>query len=208
MTNAIIACETLRDELNLAIQETGCLYPIIWVESDYHNFPDKLRLKLQEEIDKFNNIDNILFAFGSCGNGLVGLKATTAKLIIPKTEDCISMLLSQPGCKYERHKQTYFLTRGWMRGSRSIFHEYTYTLKKYGKETTKMLFEEMLKHYKYLMLIDSGAYNLDSCRDAAGELAHNTNLSLILEEGNIWFLKKLLMGPYDDDFIIIKKDGH
>ena len=32
-----------------------------------------------------------------------------------------------------------------------------------------------------------------------------TNLELIIENGGIWFLKKLLTGPYDDDFSIIQK---
>lgn len=207
MTYAIIACETLRDELNLAMHETGCRYPVIWVESDYHIDPDKLRTKIQQEVDIMEDINTILFAFGCCGNGLVGLRATSADLIIPKTDDCISMVLSEPGKKYERHKQTYFLTRGWMKSSKSILNEYRYTLKKYGKIRTRELYEIMLKHYNYLMLIDTGAYNLDECSGDAKELADNTSLKLIVEKGGIWFLKKLLTGPYDEDFCIMEKNG-
>ncbi len=206
MNYTIIACQMLCDELNMAMYETGCQYPVIWIESDYHIDPDKLRLKLQEEIDKLNNVDNILFAYGCCGNGLIGLRALTAKLIIPKTDDCISMVLSQPGKRYERHKETYFLTRSWMESSKSILNEYLHALKKYGEKRAKRLFELMLKHYNYLMLIDTGAYDLASCSPEAEKLANNTNLKLIVEKGDIWFLKKLLTGPYDDDFCIVEKD--
>ncbi|SFR01085.1 Protein of unknown function [Desulfoscipio geothermicus DSM 3669] len=207
VSDAIIACQTLHDELNLAMHETGCRPPVIWVESDYHNDPNQLRAKLQEEIDSLKNIDNILFVYGCCGNGLVGLKASTANLIIPKTEDCISMVLSRPDEKFERHKQTYFLTKGWMEGSKSIFVEYEHALKRYGEKRTKRLFEVMLKHYHYFMLIDTGAYNLEDCLRKAEELAQNTALELVMAKGDIWFLKKLLTGPYDEDFCVVPKGG-
>lgn len=207
MNYTIIACQTLRDELNLAIHETGCQYPVIWVESDYHIDPEKLRIKLQEEIDALENVGGILFAYGCCGNGLVGLRASSADLIIPKTDDCISMILSQPGEKYQRHKQTYFLTRGWMESSKSIVNEYRHALERYGEKRAKRLFELMLKHYNYLMLIDTGAYNLNECLTRAKELAGNINLELNVEKGDIWFLEKLLTGPYDQDFCIIPKGG-
>ncbi|WP_027363909.1 DUF1638 domain-containing protein [Desulfotruncus alcoholivorax] len=205
MNEVVIACQTLSDELELAMQETGCRFPVIWVESDYHNDPSQLRTKLQEEIDSQRNIDNILLAYGCCGNGLVGLRATGANLIAPRTEDCISMVLSQPGEKFERLKQTYFLTKGWMEGSKSIFVEYDRALKRYGEQRTKRLFDVMLKHYNYFMLIDTGAYNPADCLSKAEGLARNTGLKLVVAKGDIWFLKKLLTGPYDQDFCVIPK---
>ena len=205
MNFAIIACETLRDELNLEIQETGCQYPVIWVSSDYHIDPDKLRLKLQQEIDALANFDSILFAYGSCGNGLVGLRASTANLIIPQTDDCISMILSQPGQKYERHKQTYFLTKGWLEGSKSLAVEHAHTIKRYGEARAKKLFAMMFEHYRYLMLIDTGAYRPEDYFAQVKELGQDLSLEPIVGKGNLWFLKKLLLGPYDQDFCIIPK---
>lgn len=207
MSKAIIACQTIYDELNLAMHETGCHYPVIWVASDYHMDPNLLRTKLQEEIDNLKNVNDILFAYGCCGNGLVGLKASTASLIIPKTEDCISMVLSQPGEKFERQKQTYFLTRGWLEGSKSILAEYEHARKRYGEARAKRLFKFMLKHYHYLMLIDTGAYTLEDCLSKAEELANNTELEVVVAKGGIWLLKKLLTGPYDEDFCVIPKGG-
>lgn len=207
MNYTVIACETLRDELTLASNKTGCQHTVIWVESDYHIDPDKLRSKLQEEIDALENVDGILFAYGCCGNGLVGLRASSADLIIPKTDDCISMVLSQPGKKYQRHKQTYFLTKGWMESSKSIVNEYWHAMERYGEKRAKRLFELMLKHYNYLMLIDTGAYNLNECLSKAQELAGNTNLELKVEKGSTWFMEKLLTGPHDEDFCIIPKGG-
>ncbi|ADG83460.1 hypothetical protein Tfer_1304 [Thermincola ferriacetica] len=205
MNYTIIACETLLDELNLAIRETGCQYPVIWVESEYHIDPNELRKRLQKEIDALTNVDNILFAYGCCGNGLVGLKASTANLIIPKTDDCISMVLSEPGKIFERRKETYFLTKGWMESSKGLLNEYWHTLKRYGEKRAKKIFALMLKHYHHLMLIDTKAYNLEEWLNKARELAQNTHLELAVTEGGIWFLKKLLTGPYDENFCVVKK---
>lgn len=205
MNYAVIACRTLQDELVLAINETGCEYPVIWVDSEYHIDPNKLREKLQQEIDSLKGIDSILFAYGSCGNGLVDLTASTADLIIPKTDDCISMVLSEPGKIFAREKDTYFLTKGWMESSKGLLNEYWQTLKRYGEKRTKRIFELMLGHYQNLMLIDTKAYNLEEWIYQAQELAEKTNLELVTAKGSIWFLKQLLTGPYDENFCIIKQ---
>ncbi|AGL00236.1 DUF1638 domain-containing protein [Desulfoscipio gibsoniae] len=207
MSDVIIACQTLSDELNLAMQQTGVRYPVIWVESDYHNDPNQLRAKLQREIDGLDGVHNVLFAYGCCGSGLVGLKATSANLIIPKTEDCISMVLSRPGEAFIRPKETYFLTKGWMEGSKSIFVEYEHALKRYGETRARRLFDVMLKHYRYFMLIDTGAYHVRGCLDKVQELAQNTGLQTVVAEGGLWFLKQLLTGPYEQDFCVIPKGG-
>lgn len=207
MNKLIIACETLRDELNLAIQETGCHYPIIWVSADYHIDPEKLRAKLQQEIDALSDVDRILLAYGCCGNGLVGLRASTGELIIPRTDDCISMILSRPGQKYERHKQTYFLTKGWLEGSKSIAVEHAHIVKRYGAARAQKLFARMFEHYRYLMLIDTGAYSVQDYFGRVEELGRDLSLEPIIEKGDLWLLKKLLLGPYDQEFCLIPKAG-
>lgn len=205
MKNIIIACQTLNDELNLAINETHCKYPVIWVDSEYHVAPNHLRSKLQQEIDKLRNIDNILLAYGFCGNAVIGLTASTANLIFPKTDDCISMVLSKPGEGFQRMKATYFLTKGWIESSKSLIMEYLNALKRYGEKKTKRIYQLMLKHYNQLMIIDTGAYSVEDYLDEAREIAKIADLDLIIEKGSIWWLKKLLTGPHDKDFCIIKK---
>ncbi|WP_422448860.1 DUF1638 domain-containing protein [Thermoanaerobacterium sp. DL9XJH110] len=205
MKNIIIACQTLMDELNLAINETCRKYPVIWVDSDYHSDPNRLKLKLQQEIDGLADIDNILLAYGFCGNAVIGLTASTANLIFPKTDDCISMVLSKPGEEFQRMKATYFLTKGWIESPKSLMMEYSNALKRYGENRAKRIFRVMLKHYNQLMIIDTGAYRVADYIEKARKIAEITDLDLIVEKGGIWLLKKLLTGPYDDDFCFVKK---
>ncbi|WP_213973725.1 DUF1638 domain-containing protein [Tepidanaerobacter acetatoxydans] len=201
----IIACETIRYELNAAIKETGENIEVIWIDSRYHNDPDGLREKLQQEIDSIKDKKTILLGFGCCGNALVGIKATTADLIIPKTDDCISMMLSKEGEKFERIKKTYFLTKGWIESPKSLVVEYNRALEKYGEKKVQRIFNVMLKNYEYLMLIDTGCYEIDQCIDQTIEISEFTHLELIVNKGDIWLLKKLVTGPHDDDFCLIPK---
>ncbi|MCR4431068.1 MAG: DUF1638 domain-containing protein [Tepidanaerobacteraceae bacterium] len=205
MKNIIIACRTLYDELNLAISNTNCEYPVIWVDSEYHSDPNRLRSKLQQEIDAQDGFDNILLAYGFCGNAILDLKASTANLIFPKTDDCISMLLSRPKEKFERMKATYFLTKGWIESSKSIMKEYLNAVSRYGEKRTRRIFQIMLKHYNKLMLIDTGAYNVEDYREEACKISKIADLEVFTGKGGIWMLEKLVAGPYDDDFIIIEK---
>lgn len=206
MKNIIIACQTIKDELNLAIKETQCKYPVIWIDSSYHLHPGRLRLKLQEEINNLRNFDNILLAYGFCGNAIVGLKASEANLIFPRTDDCISMVLSKDdGYGFRQTKSAYFLTRGWIESPGGIMVDYSNALKRYGEEKTERMFRLMLKQYNKLVVIDTGAYNVVDYIKEAQELARISDLDLVVEKGSIGLLKKLLTGPYDDRFCIIKK---
>lgn len=205
MTYVVIACETLRDELMMAVRETGSSYPVIWIDSIYHVDPGKLRLKLQQEIDSLTGIKHVLLAYGACGNGLVGLKASTADLIIPKTDDCISMFLSKPGKTFIRLKESYFLTKGWMESSKGLWNEYWYTVNRYGEKRARRIFDLMLGNYQNLTLIDTEAYNFEEWKDKAQQLAEKTNLRLTTAKGGIWLLKQLLTGQHDECFSIVKK---
>src|SRR5665648_113029 len=88
-----IACQTIEDEINTINNTLPEPMPIVWVESGLHNVPAQLTKRIQEEIDKISGVENILLLFGYCGNSIDGLVASQAQLVVPKVEDCISLLL-------------------------------------------------------------------------------------------------------------------
>jgi len=203
--NIIIACQTLRDEVEKALQETGINYPVIWIDSGLHNYPDKLRTKLQEQIDRISNVENIILVFGYCGNALSGIYAKTAKLILPQVDDCISLLLGSVARRLELTEETkaYFLTRGWVIYENNILKEYQRCLEKYGQEKAKRIFKSMLVYYKKLMVLDTSAYPLEEVLEKAQEFADNVGLEQQVVSGTLEYLKKLLTGPWDEDFVVL-----
>jgi len=206
MKSIIIACETIQDEVMMAIDKTGIKYPVVWIESGLHNYPEVLRDKLQDQINKITNVDKIYLAFGYCGNALLGVYSKEAKLIVPKVDDCISLLLGSCRIRQELAKEagTYFLTRGWIEHENNIIKEYIRCIEKYGKERADKVIKMMLEHYKYLTLIDTGAYSTIDYLDCSQSFAKNFGLEHRVVSGSINFLKKLFTGPWDQDFIIVK----
>lgn len=200
----ILACNTIRNELERTLQKTNCIYPVLWVESGLHLVTNSLRRRLQEELDRISGVGRVLLAFGFCGNAVVGLKSGDYKLIFPRVDDCITLLL---GSRENRQRSglgggVYFLTKGWLEGEANIWKEYNAVLKRFGPEKTERIFNIMLAHYKFLGLIDTGTGDFQDLLPEAREISDVLKLELLMLQGTDRYLKNLLVGPWDDEHFV------
>ncbi len=206
MNVQILACATIRDEIEKAALEVGCSLPITWVESGLHVRPNSLRNRIQEELDKIDHADRVLLAFGYCGNAVVDLISRDFELVIPRVDDCISLLLGSTENRElcSASGGTYFLTRGWLHGEYNIMTEYRAFMERYGREAADRVYEKMLGHYKFLGIIDTGAYDIDQITPEVAEISSTFDMQAIVLKGQDQYLKKLLTGPWDDkQFVIV-----
>jgi hypothetical protein len=199
-----LACETIRDELEHALEDAGGDFRVSWLESGLHNFPDMLRERLQTTLDSFDGCDQVLMAFGRCGNVLDNLRTGAYELILPNTDDCISLLLGsvRRRLEYSREGGTYFLTRGWLRGERNIWTEYLYAREKYGEKNARSIMAIMLKNYRYLSVVDTQSYDLDGILPMTKGIADTLKLTHRVIPGTIRYLRDLLTGPWDGERFI------
>ena len=209
MDNAtmIVACKTVEDELALAMERTGVEYPALWVESGLHNAPKKLRERIQELLDGVPaDVTRVLLAFGTCGNSLEGVRAGSFEMVLPRVDDCISLLLGSVAVRRElmRADPAIFLTDGWMRGERTVWVEYTYLVEKYGEEQAADLIEMMYGHYDTLGLIDDGAYDVERLWEEAEPIERALGLTRKVYPGNVTYLEELLRGPWPADRFVVK----
>ena len=207
MSRMIVACKTLKNELNTAMAVCGCSYEIRWIESGLHNFPKKLHNTLQDILDQCVGCDEVLLVMGVCGNSVVGIRTHGFKLVIPRIDDCISLLLGS--VTQRRHSSvsgsTYFMTEGWLEGERNIWKEYEYTVNKYGAELFKEIFDTMFQNYRNLALIDTGCYDMKKAIAETQEIAKKLNLTYIQIPGTIDYLIELLSLEWDPErFIIVE----
>ena len=205
MKTIILACNTIRGEVEEAVAKTGCPHDIIWIESGLHLVPDSLRKRMQEALNEIKEVSRVLLAFGFCGNAVVGLTTGDYKLVIPKVDDCITLLL---GSKENRENCTrqggvYFLTKGWLEGEANIWKEYQTVLDRFGSERTQLIFKKIFAYYKFLGLIDTGAYDLPGLVPHAREIATTLELQLVTIEGTDRYLRHLLSGPWDDESFVV-----
>ncbi len=204
MSTIIVACNTLADEVNLALKSTGTTHPVYWIDSKLHIRPEQLKEQIQAAIDRISNVTTIILAFGFCGNGLAGIRSETARLILPRADDCISLLLGSQELRNLLSKEAprYFFTRGWIESEHNLAGELEYCVRKFGYKRGLRIMRIMLKHYRRLTLIDTRAYDIALYKTRIDRLAEELGLESEVVKGSQRFFEKLLLGPWDEEFIV------
>jgi len=198
----MLACNNLKNEILNILSTIKADYPVLFIPTELHLFPDKLRNYLQSTIDSLVNVDRILLPMGRCGNGTLGLVSKNASLVLPKCGDCIDLLLSGGRIEPERPKYSYFLTAGWLGSRASIDTEYNYTINKYGKKAVHII-RTIYNNYKYFTLVDTKSYDLEKAREAITPLASAVNIEINRMEGPCGVLRKMLSLDFDANFLIV-----
>ena len=225
MKTIIIACRTLEDEMELAKKNTGKDYPVIYIESGLHERPKKLADAIREvfaEVDAEQQAAaskrgksakpqpvRVLMALGQCGNSMTGLTAGNFELIMPKVDDCLSLLIgsNKEKAALNLRDKAFFLTMGWLRGESTIMSQYKQSVEKYGEDTALAIMEMMYEHYETLGLIDTGAAPIDRLQKETKEMADLLGLKRKVYKGTISYIEELLTGPWPEDRFIIKAPG-
>jgi len=200
----IIACETIDDEVH-KVNRRG--FPCHFLEHGLHRTPDLLRERLQEAISQAKDGEVILLGYGLCSNGVIGLRSPDKWLIIPRVDDCISLLLGSRKAYLEHFSAepgTYYLTKGWIEHGKNPYQQYQENLKKYDPETALWVAKELLKNYTRVALIDTSAYNLNGYRSQAKEMADFFGLRLEEVAGTIELLHNLVRGKWGRDFLVVE----
>ena len=194
MNAVIVACRTLEKELLAAMGVKNCTYPILWLEAGRHNVPESRRQEIQHHLDSCTGYDTVILAASLCGNLVVGLQTHNFQMIVPRCDDCITLLLGSAARRNE-NAATYFLTDGWLSGKDNIWTEYQRTLEKYGEIRGKRIFSSMLAHYEKLAFVDTGCGDVSAqIQDIAAEL----ELDYTRLEGSLSYLEELLSGSWDE----------
>ena len=200
----LIACEMLRDELELAMERTGIHPGTIWLDKGLHDTPDKLRSALQEQIDRLN-CDTILLAMALCGGALNGVTGRSAVLAVPRFDDCIRMLLSlAPGMRNAADPRSLYYTRQWMDSMGHITQEQSRYIQRYGEKKANKVMRLLLANYRHYRLVDTGAYDLAAWEEQAKQDAAALELEYGTQAGAIRVLEKLLRREFDEEFLVIQ----
>ncbi len=207
MENVLITCETVRREIEKALSETDCAYRVIWLEAGLHSSPERLRTRLQLELDQLQDTGRVVFAMGYCGNAMLGLRSRDFHMVLPRVDDCITLVLGslERRKSISREMGTYFITKGWLEQKDNIWADYQAMIEKYGEEESEIIYEELLKHYKRLLVIDTECFDIEEFCAEAAKIAEGLHLKIELQKGNLNTLKNLLSGPWENskDFLCI-----
>lgn len=201
MKTLVIGCKTLENELLSVMETHGSSCEVTWIEARMHNVKVKLREALQKIIDMEEGYDRLLFATGFCGNSISGLQSRSVPLVIPRVDDCTSLLFGSRKNKLP-WMDSYFLTEGWLDGDANIWNEYLYAQKKYGAKKAAHIFRTIFSQYKRILLLDTGCYPLEPSLKKAQEIASAFSLECQVHPVNTFYLETLLTGPWDTEHFL------
>lgn len=204
---AVVACAVFRDELDLlAPPDTRVLY----LRQSLHRTPHIMAETIQAELDGIEpgSVDKVVLAYGLCSNGIVGVRATRGKLLIPRAHDCIALFLGSYERYREEHRRapgTFYLTPGWIREKKDplgVMEEYTERL---TPEDAEWCMREELKNYTRVGLVDTGLVPLDPARPRARENAEFFGLTYEELQGSTRLLTALFRGEPEEYFFVVEE---
>lgn len=208
MRAKLIACDVVAEGIRHLIPDG---MPCKFFEFGLHRNPERLNQTLQAEIDATPaDIDTILFGYGMCSKGAVGLQAGRFRLVFPKVDDCIGLFLGSREKYMHQIFQspgTFYLTKGWIECGDDPYTEYIKMVERYGEEKAYWLEKKVIENYKRLVLINTGDEKIDQYRAYTQKEAKF--FDLLYEEvcGSTILIRKLIKGDWDKDFLVIEPGG-
>ncbi len=212
-----IACQVFQGLLEKIMPE-GMAERVTYMDYGLHRVPDKLTWAVQDAVDSVANPSLIVLGYGLCGNGLRGIKSRQHTLLIPRTDDCIAILLGSHKKyiqEFDATPGTYYLTKGWLESGSNPLQEYEEIKAKYGKDDATWIMDQQYQHYERLAFVAHTLEDMDKYRPQAEEVAeYCQRWGFRYEEilGSDAYVRRLVevaaaLDKADDNFVVVPPGG-
>lgn len=176
-----------------------------------HLKPEKLREHLIEEIRKIEEAGwNIVLGYGLCGRALEGVYSLKSRLIVPRVDDCIGVILGSR----KRHKRIldedagcFFLEPSWIGTEVDIFAQCFKGLDKIPEEYRSEIVWMAIKNYSKLALLHHGKGTDSPATLDCKALAEQYNLSFMQYLSDLTLLERLVSGPWNKEEFVVAEPG-
>lgn len=201
----ICSCITLQKELEQTIAKIGFDGKVRYLDVALHSDPQKMHQTLQKIIDDNTEAEEIIICVSGCGKATCDLQASTCNLAVPRTMDCIDVLLTGSGIK--RSDGAIFITKSWMNFMKNSSIDYMKLVREQGKDAAEAYLKKLYHGFTDFYIIDTGTYDLQEVEAYIMPLVKLLDGTLTRLPGTYKVLEKLVSGNYDESVIFIPKGG-
>lgn len=204
----ILSCPTLMVELKAALAAASSEAVVYFIPRELHSVPKKLHEYLQDMIDRFYNVERIVLCVSGCGGGTAGLRASSVELVVPRTRDCLDILLSGDSLDVlQRDIGGVYFTESWMECTKESEIDLDKLAGKMGREAAEDFLRRLYKTCNKFYIIDTGGYDVRAVQDYVAPLVKILSGTMTLLDGKCGILHKIAKETFDGDFIVVPKGG-
>ena len=143
----VLACRVFQNWLEHLLP-AGMTEEITFFNYALHEHPKKLQKTLQEAIDIIEQPSLIVLGYGLCGNGLHEIQAGKHTLLVPRTDDCMAIILGSYQAyrrEFDKAPATYYLSKGWLEGGSTPLQEHLGLVEKYGEKSPSQILHKKVQ---------------------------------------------------------------
>jgi hypothetical protein len=199
----LIACPAVVGELADGATDGVDTYEL---EAQLHLSPERLKAALAAAVAEADKPGaTIVLGYGLCSNSVLGLKTEHATLVVPRVDDCIAMLLGSNeafAAENAKERGSYYVAKAYLEECDTIVSEHEKLVEKRGAERAEKMMRLLLQHYRRIVLIATGRYDVEPYRARVAGFAEQFDLAVEDAPGTTRILDALVEGGWGDDFVV------
>ena len=205
----ILGCTSLKEYVDETQRKLGTSIPAKYVSRLYHRDPQEMKEHLLEALkDLPEGTDTVLVSMGFCGGSWEDVRAPY-RLVIPRVDDCVSLLLQlgdevrsnlkEDGHLYVRHKDP-------SKESFKAIFDHMADSQDLDQETRDKYHKVWQSYYSEIDIMDTGinGSTMPDYEETVRRDAEWLGAALAHVPAGTHLLEKLIKGEWDEQFLVLE----